>query len=199
MKGALFIFFDVTFIAFRININKEGDSGLTKAITESLSQIIPASWAQSGGEVLPGSKHMSEVLGDHPDLKPAFEQMTSVWISGRKVDSVYAGLESQGLCTIHGQVSGGRLMVLAAVDELLSFFPSANKCLKTALDKFGKLHAKDLPDNFAMPSLCAVYLRTGDILFCPCGYVSVEKGIQDTSMALRSLGFGYAATFVFKV
>ena len=142
------------------------------------------------------SNQMLQVLGDHPDLASAYEQMTSVWISGRKVDTVYSGLESQGLCTIQGQVSGGRLVVLAAVDELLSFFPSANKCLKTALDMFGKLHSKDLPDTFAMPSLSAVHLRTGDILFCPCGYVSVEKGISDTSVAVRSLGFGYIAFFL---
>ena len=151
--------------------------------------MLPEAWATGGGEILPDSKQMQEVLGEHPDLAPAYQQLTSVWISGRKVDTVYSGLESQGLCTIHAQVSGGRLMVLAAVDELLSFFPSANKCLKTALEMFGKLHAKDLPDSFAMPSLCAVYLKTGDILFCPCGFVSVEKGIQDTSIAVRRLGY----------
>ena len=114
--------FDVAFIAFRIIINKEDDSGLTKAVTGSLSQILPASWGTCGGEILPDSNQMLQVLGDHPDLASAYEQMTSVWISGRKVDTVYSGLESQGLCTIQGQVSGGRLVVLAAVDELLSFF-----------------------------------------------------------------------------
>ena len=169
----------------RIILEKQDDGGVTKCVTESLCKNIPQSWADSGVEVLPDSKHMESVLKDNEDLAPAFEQMTSIWITGRKVETVYTGLDSQGLATLHAQVSGGRLLVLAAVDEVLAYFPAAKRCLKTALDMLAKLPAKELPDSFAMPSLCAQYIRTGDVVYCPCGFVAVEKCIQDTSVAVR--------------
>eukprot|EP00434_Breviolum_minutum_P009285 symbB.v1.2.008182.t1/scaffold450.1/size202773/1 len=166
-----------------IILEKSEDGGVTQAVTESLCKNIPDSWAASGVEVLPKSKHMDSVLKENPDLEPAFQQMTSIWITGRKVETVYTGLDSQGLATLHAQVSGGRLVVLAAVDEVLAYFPAAKRCLKTALDMLTKLSVKELPDAFGMPSLCAQYIRTGDVIYCPCGYVAVEKCIQDTSVA----------------
>lgn len=177
----------------RIILEKSEDGGVTQAVTESLCKNIPDSWAASGVEVLPNSKHMESVLKENPDLEPAFQQMTSIWITGRKVETVYTGLDSQGLATLHAQVSGGRLVVLAAVDEVLAYFPAAKRCLKTALDMLTKLSVKELPDAFGMPSLCAQYIRTGDVIYCPCGYVAVEKCIQDTSVAVRLVRLSFCS------
>ena len=128
---------------------------------------------------------MEQVLDEHEDLKGAATQLSSVFLAGRKVDTVNSGLEAQGLCTVQVQVSGGRLLILASVDEMLSFFSAAKGSLKASIDMMMKLSAKDLPDAFAMPSLSAVYLRTGDVIYIPCGYVAIEKSIADTSITLR--------------
>lgn len=83
--------------------------------------------------------------------------------------------------------------MLAAVDEVLAYFPAAKRCLKTALDMLTKLSVKELPDAFGMPSLCAQYIRTGDVIYCPCGYVAVEKCIQDTSVAVRLVRLSFCS------
>lgn len=170
----------------RIILDKGDDGGVTDAVFQTIDSLIPESWATQGLEIKPDSETMKAVLEKAPELEKAATQMASVWLAGRRVDSVHSGLESQGLATIQVQVSGGRLMVMAAVEEVLSFFSDARRCLKTALEMLSKLSSKDLPDSFEMPSLAAVYVKTGDILYVPCGFVSVEKCISDTSIAIRT-------------
>lgn len=103
------------------------------------------------------------------------------------MDTCYSGLDSQGLSTLHIQISGGRLAIFAATDEILSYFPECNGCLKDAINMFASLDVKqEMPDSFSMPSFCAIYAKTGDVVYCPCGYVCVEKAISETGLMARS-------------
>ena len=103
------------------------------------------------------------------------------------MDSTYTGLESQGLGTVQIQLSGGRLAIFVAVDDLLNFFPECKGNLKMAVDLFSALETKgDLPDTFALPSLCCIYARTGDLVYCPCGFVCFEKSITEMCLAVRT-------------
>ena len=37
----------------------------------------------------------------------------------------------------------------------------------------------------ALPSLSFAYVRTGDVLYTPMGFLSAEKAINDNSLAIR--------------
>lgn len=78
-------------------------------------------------------------------------------------------------------------MVMASVSDVLAYYSSAKRCLKTALDMMAKMNVKDMPDSFEMPSLVAIYVKTGDVMYVPCGFISVEKCISDTSIAVRTV------------
>ncbi|CAE7264517.1 unnamed protein product, partial [Symbiodinium necroappetens] len=45
--------------------------------------------------------------------------------------------------------------------------------------------AATVPDGLELETLCAGHVRTGDVLFCPAGYIMLEKAVNDTSVALR--------------
>lgn len=104
------------------------------------------------------------------------------------MDSVYTGLDSQGMATVQIQLTGGRLVIFVAVDELIAFFPDCHGVLKDAIDMFAALDAKNnLPDSFAMPSLSTVYLKTGDVVYCPLGFVCFEKTISELGLTVRTV------------
>ena len=47
------------------------------------------------------------------------------------------------------------------------------------------MKAAEIPDAFALPSLSAAYLKTGDCVYMPAGFVSVEKTLGENSVILR--------------
>ena len=102
------------------------------------------------------------------------------------MDKVYCGLESQGLPTVQIQVSGGRLAIFVPVDELISYFPESHGSLKTCVDLFQALDVKqNMPDSFALPSLSAIYMKTGDVAYVPAGFTVFEKAITETNLSVR--------------
>lgn len=47
------------------------------------------------------------------------------------------------------------------------------------------LQAKNIPDALTLPSLCAVFVRTGDLVVMPAGYIQLEKCVHDDDLGIR--------------
>ena len=47
------------------------------------------------------------------------------------------------------------------------------------------MQAKTVPDLLTMPSFGAAYIRTGDVLYVPPGFIVLEKSVNDADIALR--------------
>ena len=62
------------------------------------------------------------------------------------------------------------------------------KSIKLAIDKFLTMTDKEIPDSFSLPSLSAGYWKTGDTLYMPSGYITVEKTLNDISTCFRTVG-----------
>eukprot|EP00435_Cladocopium_sp_Y103_P024007 s47_g5.t2 len=90
------------------------------------------------------------------------------------------------------EVSGSKMVVMAAIGEIMEHFGVNG--LAEARDRFQTLAAADLPDPASgflseyrqLHTLCAGFLRTGDVLYMPMGYMIVEKCMVDTSLAIRT-------------
>ena len=57
------------------------------------------------------------------------------------------------------------------------------------------MKSADIPDAFALPSLCVAYLKTGDVLYMPPGFVSIEKTLSEHSVVLRRVWLVYQFEF----
>ena len=164
------------------------EEGLSVAIDAATRQQIPECWEER--EIKKGDRILEDVLkdsGDDAELREAAKQLSQVWLVGSKPEAVYQGLESQGIGTVRVQLSGGRLAIFALADEVLSYFhDTCGNNLQKALEELRSLEPKDLPDAFGMPSLSVAHIRTGDFVYCPCGYVCCEKTISDVGLAVRT-------------
>ena len=176
----------------RIILDKASDNGITKNVFETMRTNLPERWQEI--EVQEGSQRMQTFMDqqkanssaeEFQQMETALDQLTSVWLVGNKVESVYAGLDSQGLSTLRVQLGGARLSLYASVTDLLAYFPEANGSVKDALGLLQQMSASELPDSFAFPSLTAVHAKTGDVVFVPPGFVCIEKAIVETSIAAR--------------
>lgn len=47
------------------------------------------------------------------------------------------------------------------------------------------MQAKTVPDLLTLPSFGAAYLRSGDVLYIPPGFLVLEKSVNDTDISLR--------------
>lgn len=142
-------------------MGQDDEVGLTEAVMKNFLAHIPEKWADS--IVLHDSPDVQEIIEDDADLQQANVKLSSIWLVGNKQESVYAGLESQGLSTVRLQVCGGRLVALMSVQDLLDYFGGSS--ISAALEKFKQLHAKEsIPDSFALPTLSAAYIKTGQTL-----------------------------------
>lgn len=111
-------------------------------------------------------------------------QFNSLWLIGQKENTGNPGIESAGLCTLQAQMSGGKLMITVAATEIMSHFQT--KSVKSALERLAAIESTDdLPDAWVAPSLAAEYVRTGDIVYVPAGFLTVDKAISDASITLR--------------
>lgn len=104
-------------------------SSITSSVVTGMMENVPESF----GNIAWSSQLLDGIIASDPELAPARKQLASVWIVGNKVDTVYTGLESQGLCSVRAQIQGGRLIVVAAVDELLAYFQETR--IKCAIDR----------------------------------------------------------------
>ena len=167
-----------------MDASEEAGKKLTVAIQESMRQLLPDSWAEN--EIQQDSDLLKAVLAENPDLEAASQELAAVWLVGNKVDTVYCGLESQGLCTLKLQLTGSRIVLAMSVEELVGYFPECNGSIQRAIELMKDLTQNDLPDHFSMPSFTAMHVRTGDIVFVPCGFVAFEKAISDISLSVRT-------------
>ena len=64
--------------------------------------------------------------------------------------------------------------------------PRIPRIAETCVDLFQALHMKqNMPDSFALPSLSAIYMKTGDVAYVPAGYMVFEKAITETNLSIR--------------
>lgn len=164
--------------------NEEAGKQLEDNIHNAFAQLIPGAFGEH--RFLLDSEDMRSILGDRSDLEDAAKEISKVFLVGQKQDTVFDGLESQGMSTLKLQLFGSRLVIAADIEEVLSFFPECQGNIKSAIDKFKALTVEELPDSFSMPSLCAMHVRVGDMVFCPYGYLTCEKAISDASVCVRT-------------
>ena len=152
---------------------------VTSSVQESMRWLLP----DDAQEIMLDSPEVDAIVGNDGEFKTAREQLKSTWIVANRQNTTYCGLESQGLGTIRVQLSGGRLILLALVEEVLAFYGESS--IKAAVDQLASTDLKELPDQWAVPSLCAEYLKTGDFMYCPPGHICVEKALSDVSISIR--------------
>ena len=123
---------------------------------------------------------------DQGTLERGFQEFGQLWLVGNKPNTVYMGLESQGLCTCRLQLQGQRLVALASAREVCDLYKtrSVNEAIKKFSQLDGDAGEDAVPDCWVMPNLCFHFVTTGDIIFCPAGMVVIEKAI-DTSISVR--------------
>lgn len=132
--------------------------GLTEGVMTSFLSHLPERW--SSMHYHHDSPSVMDIIDDDAELQAAHVKLSSIWLVGNKQESVYTGLDSQGLATMRLQVSGGRLIALVSTQDMLDFFGGSS--ISAALEKFKQMNAKEsIPDAFALPSLCSAYLKTG--------------------------------------
>ena len=113
----------------------------------------------------------------------AMQSLRGVWLLGSREGTTYNGIDAQALPTIRLQVTGGNMLIACSALEASTFWRTES--LQDIRRHMQALQAKDVPDELAMPSLGAVFLRTGDVLVLPGGYLLLEKAVHDTDVALR--------------
>lgn len=105
---------------------------------------------------------LAQDSGLPPDIvREGLKQFQALYLQGDMPLSSNAGVESQGIGTVTILVQGGKLCILADVSETMAFF--GMEAVGETIQKFTEL--KEVPDTFALPSLSAVYLKTGDWCF----------------------------------
>lgn len=162
-------------------INEE-EKEINSAIHSKVKEVLPSTWAEMDTR--------SALEGEEVD-DTAFNQLMGVWILANKEGSVSSGLEAGGFQSLRMQVQGGRLVALADARELCHYY--RENSMEKVLDNFGKMNLDNCPDAWEVPSLSFEYLKTGDLLYTPPGFMIWEKFICDTSVALRTNLFYFTA------
>ena len=149
---------------------------LSQAVKDKLDGMVP--WqAASTAEVQTAVQKSGVDAG-------VVSQFDSLWLVGQKENTGNAGIESAGLCTLQVQMSGGKLMITVSASEIMNHFQT--RSVKTAVERLAAIDCvNELPDAWVAPSLSAEYIRTGDIVYVPAGFVSIDKAVSDSSMTLR--------------
>lgn len=126
---------------------------------------------------------LAQDSGLPPDIvREGLKQFQALYLQGNMPLSSNAGVESQGIGTVTILVQGGKLCILADVSETMAFF--GMEAVGETIQKFTEL--KEVPDTFALPSLSAVYLKTGDALVLPWGFLCVEKNLNELTVSLKT-------------
>ena len=159
--------------------NGDDEAVTCDKIIAKLKEYLPVGWES----MLEDSKALSEIAGDDPGLITASKDLLSVSFQGGVKGTTSLGTENHGIGTWRVQLSGGRLIAMANVNECLQHFRTTN--INEAKQCFSQMDPSTMPDALALPSLHFVYLRTGDCLLTPSGALIVDKVVGDHSVALR--------------
>lgn len=90
------------------------------------------------------------------------------------------------------QITGGKLLIVVCAREAASFF--GTESLQEIRSRLLGMQAKDFP-TLDCPSLQAIYVRTGDLVFIPAGYLVAEKIVYDNDVGLRQVQFYWRKCF----
>ncbi len=93
-----------------------------------------------------------------------------------------AGLLS-GSSLAHVQVTGGKLLVVVFAREAAKWL--GTEALTDIRSRILNLQAKNFPDALVCQTLQAVFVRTGDLVYIPSGYLVAEKIVHDDDVGLR--------------
>ena len=171
----------MTYVRILIDKSDETALALSESIEEKVREWLPFS------EI--GQETMRTLIDDAEDigtLEKGYQEFGQLWLVGNKANTVYMGLESQGLCTARLQLQGQRMVALASCREICDFYQT--RLVNDALGKFSQMNGDDgpdaVPDCWSMPHLSFEFVKTGDLVFCPAGMVVVEKAIE-SSISVR--------------
>jgi hypothetical protein len=159
--------------------NGDDEISTCEKIIEKLKAYLPTGWES----MLEDSKALSEIAGGDPGLITASKDLLAMAFQGGVKGTTSLGTENHGIGTWRVQLSGGRLIAMANVNECLQHFRTTN--INEAKQCLSQMDASTMPDALALPSLYFVYLRTGDCLLTPSGVLMVDKVVGDHSIALR--------------
>ncbi|CAL1132957.1 unnamed protein product [Cladocopium goreaui] len=118
-------------------------------------------------------------------MEKGYKDLTSLYLCGSKSGVAYCGIENCGLPSVRLQVLGSKMIVAAAISELMEYFGVNG--LAEARDLFQSMAASDIPDPSSgkLHTLSAGFLRTGDLFYLPMGYMLCEKNMVDNNVSVR--------------
>lgn len=106
-----------------------------------------------------------------------------LWLSGSRENTVYAGVDAQSLPTLRLQVTGGKMLICCCARQASAYWNTES--LPEIRSKLMSLQAKSIPDAISFESLSAAFIRTGDLVFMPAGYIVLEKCVHDNDIGIR--------------
>ena len=167
----------------RILIDKSDPAALS--LSESIEQKVKE-WVPFSEM---GATEIQALIDDAEDigtLEKGRQEFNQLWLVGNKANTVYTGLESQGVCTCRLQLQGQRMVALVSPREVCDFYKTrlVNDGIKQFCQLDGDSGPDAVPDCWAMPTLSFEFVRTGDLVFCPAGMIVVEKAVE-TSISVR--------------
>ena len=131
-------------------------------------------------------KSLEQHAGEMEDGEKALQGLYGLWLTGAKEGTVYAGTDAQALPWLRLQITGGKMVLCGEALELSHFFETTS--LPDIRQRMMSWQAKSIPDALELQSLSAAFVRTGDLLWMPAGYVMVEKCVHDNDCGLRLIG-----------
>lgn len=159
--------------------NGDDEAISCEKIIQRLKSYLPDGWESMWED----PKELNEIAGDDPSLITASKDLLAVAFQGGVKGTASLGTENHGIGSWRVQLSGGRLIAMANVNECLQHFRTTN--INEAKQCLSQMDPSTMPDALALPSLHFVYLRTGDCLLTPSGVLMVDKVVGDHSIALR--------------
>lgn len=81
------------------------------------------------------------------------------------------------------EVTGGKLLICCCAREAAVYW--GTQSLPEVRSNLMAIQAKSIPDALSLPSLCAAFVRTGDVLLIPPGYIVLEKCVHDDDIGIR--------------
>ena len=148
-------------------------------LAKNLQACMPDAWLADEFQVPRAARNS---LSDED--RAGVAELETLELAGMKQDHVYAGLDGHGLPSIKLQITGGRMLICADVIDACIFYQT--KALAEVRDALASVEMHSVPDAMAFPSLRAIFVKSGDILFVPGGMLVVEKNINELGMSIRS-------------
>jgi hypothetical protein len=79
---------------------------------------------------------------------------------------------------------GGMLVVCCDIAELSGLVGSNS--IPAMRDALANMDTQSIPDGLSLPSLCAGYVKVGDLLAIPMGSIVISKAINGDASGLRT-------------